>query len=261
MNALNLKLRYVIYCLLFISYQGYSQCNITAPAFICIGNPGIFNIQSLSGGSVQSVHWDFGDGYTSSTQNTGHLYSKPGKYKVYGRISFSSGSSCNDSIEVQVLSLPISRLLVKHSDSCYNKNKICVKDSSESGGVSQQINRRLLLWGDGRIEKIDSGTFTNCHTYVMLGKFKITLEITKIKDVKTQTAGLYPFYLLLKPDLQPMCINNAAPQEYVTQIPVIPLQTLTIDTDGSLIKIHRFINLTGTPIVFQQILIYRKKPP
>lgn len=190
MNALNLKLRYVIYCLLFTSYQGYSQCNITAPAFICIGNPGIFNIQSLSGGSVQSVHWDFGDGYTSSTQNTGHLYSKPGKYKVYGRISFSSGSSCNDSIEVQVLSLPISRLLVKHSDSCYNKNKLCVKDSSESGGVSQQINRRLLLWGDGRIEKIDSNTFTNCHSYVMLGKFKITLEITDNKGCKNTISKL-----------------------------------------------------------------------
>ena len=35
-----------------------------------------------SDGTIQSYSWDFGDGYTSNTQNPSHTFSNPGTYNV-----------------------------------------------------------------------------------------------------------------------------------------------------------------------------------
>jgi PKD repeat protein len=38
--------------------------------------------KDLSAGEINSWHWDFGDGETSSEQNPVHAYQKPGNYVV-----------------------------------------------------------------------------------------------------------------------------------------------------------------------------------
>jgi gliding motility-associated-like protein len=200
MARLNLIRQILILFIWLIPIKGFGQCKITAPSFICIGNPGIFSIQTPSGSAVQSVLWDFGDGFTSTTINAGHLYSKPGTFKVKCLLKFIAGADCSDSMIVNVLNLPNSKFIIQKSDSCFNKNKICLKDSSISGGSLQIINRRLFLWGDGKIEKVDSTTLTNCHTYAMLGKFKITLEITDNKGCKNTTSKFITILPSVKAD-------------------------------------------------------------
>lgn len=49
----------------------------------CIGNPVIFQDQSVSFAPIQSWYWDFGDGTNSTLQNPPqHLYAIPGIYEV-----------------------------------------------------------------------------------------------------------------------------------------------------------------------------------
>lgn len=51
-------------------------------------------------GNIESWDWQFGDGYTSSLQNTLHMYPTPGLYSVKLKVTGNSG--CPDSLEVPI---------------------------------------------------------------------------------------------------------------------------------------------------------------
>jgi gliding motility-associated-like protein len=64
---------------------------------VCLGDSVHFiNTSSVNTGIISAYHWNFGDGSTSTNQNSGHLYSNPGTYTVTLKIISDNG--CADSI-------------------------------------------------------------------------------------------------------------------------------------------------------------------
>ncbi len=176
---------------LLVHLNGFSQCTITAPKTICIGDLGYFNISVPSGSTLLSVDWQFGDGYSASLQNTGHLYLNTGNYKVKCKLNLTSGS-CQDSVMLDVLKLPISDFSFKQRDTCFHKNKISILNKSTAANLSQPIVKKFMIWGDGSIDSVGS---TASHTYTQKANFKVSLETTDnmgCKHIKSVYVNIVP---------------------------------------------------------------------
>ena len=193
---MNLKAELKYFLILIIAFMVHpncvAQCTITAPKNICTGNLGYFNISYPSGSTVISTNWDFGDGYTSKFQNTGHLYKKAGFFRVKCKLSLKDGSTCFDSVNVTVLELPKADFTFSKFNPCLPKNETCLTDISKPAGTPQPIITRLVIWDDGTFEKIDS---IGCHNYRQEGNFKITLEVTDVmgcKNIKSNEITIIP---------------------------------------------------------------------
>jgi PKD repeat protein len=75
-------------------------CTLTADfSFNNTNNPVDFTDITTGSGAIQSWHWDFGDGTTSTVQNPQHSYAVPGTYYVCLSIVMSDGTeTCCDRI-------------------------------------------------------------------------------------------------------------------------------------------------------------------
>lgn len=85
--------------------------------------------------------------------------------------------------------------MLKSSDTCFNGNVICFKDSSLPGQSGQYINNRLIVWGDGAFANNGSPSFGDqfCHSYAQADKYTIKIEITDIygcKASRTKTINI-----------------------------------------------------------------------
>lgn len=81
-----------------LSFAGRSQ-NLTAQFLandteICLGDPILFSDLSTAGNSpIQIWNWDFGDGFSSQSQNPSHTYTAPGTYNVTLTVQAMNGTS------------------------------------------------------------------------------------------------------------------------------------------------------------------------
>jgi len=63
----------------------------SAPA--CFGSANIFTDQSsISSGNISTYSWNFGDGFSSSTNNPTHIYSNSGTYNVVLTVTSAMGA-------------------------------------------------------------------------------------------------------------------------------------------------------------------------
>lgn len=67
--------------------------------YVCLPNPVIFNNNSTNG---NFFYWDFGDGDTSTMENTQHVYPAPGDYTVTLVVSDTNGCFLPDSAQFDV---------------------------------------------------------------------------------------------------------------------------------------------------------------
>lgn len=157
---------------------------IDASEDICIGNLAYFKLKGT--GSVTSVNWAFGDGYTSKSQSPFHLYKQAGSYWVKVEITTNTGQ-LKDSLKVTVHDLPEAKFNIQHFDSCFYSNELTLKDVSNPSNVNNPISKRLIVWGDGEFS-IDNNWAANeleSHQYKMMDKYKIKMEITDNKGCKS----------------------------------------------------------------------------
>lgn len=69
----------------FIAKYGYANCNCTMPAplFTFSGSSGAaFSFSYTGTTDIDSLHWDFGDGSSSTATNPTHAYAASGSYNV-----------------------------------------------------------------------------------------------------------------------------------------------------------------------------------
>ncbi len=72
-------------------------CSLTADFTFNASNPVTFTDATTGSGTIQSWHWDFGDGNTSTLPNPMHVYAAPGTYYVCLSIVMSDGTeTCCD---------------------------------------------------------------------------------------------------------------------------------------------------------------------
>jgi gliding motility-associated-like protein len=94
----------------------------------CLGHSGNFNdISIISGGSLASWSWDFGDGDTALSQHAQHLFAAVGNYQVKLRVTSALG--CSDSLTTAVMVNPNPSVYFNASTACEGHNTI-FQDSS-----------------------------------------------------------------------------------------------------------------------------------
>jgi gliding motility-associated-like protein len=195
---LKLKLLLYSFSILFLSFvsDSYAQGKFNTPARECLKNVTTFSYAPGSGLTITAAQWDFGDGSSSTNISPQYIFKTPGTYKIKIRATLSNSNQITDSTSIIVVPLPTAKFtMLKTSDTCFNGNVICFKDSSLPGKTGQDITNRLVVWGDGAFANNGSPSFGNqfCHSYAQVDKYTIKIEITDIygcKAAKTKTISI-----------------------------------------------------------------------
>src|SRR5690606_20844619 len=110
---------------------------------------------------VKSYNWNFGDGGTSAERIPGHLYQKPGTYKVSLNVELRSGCTYSERHEVVVLG-PNGDFIYSATSACSN---VAINFSAQN---LSSISELAWDFGDGntRTETIENGTeYSTEYTY------------------------------------------------------------------------------------------------
>jgi len=157
------------------NYQAKAQLNASftfSPAAGCA--PVLVNFKSASTGTIAKYTWRFGNGNTSSFQNPGATYDKPGTYSVTLTVFDSKGdsSTITKANAISIYGAPSPNFTVSDSDFCTPK-QVTFTDKTKTGA---QISKWEWDFGDGST----SNSQDPSHTYTSYGKFTVTLVITDI---------------------------------------------------------------------------------
>lgn len=146
----------------------------------CFGNPIIFRDSSLSFTTIQDYYWNFGDGTTSTSENSPHLYTQPGIYTVSHTITAEDGClSPPDTEMITVADNPTLSLNV--FDTCQDLlPRIDTNVSLNFGNINQ--------W-EWTLDGVDSSSSQNPNFSNLLpGNHSILLTITSNFGCKSNTA-------------------------------------------------------------------------
>lgn len=136
----------------------------------CAGTPVDFTDSSfISGATITSWNWDFGDLNTSSAQHPVHTYSAPGNYVVTltTNSSVGCGSSFSDTISVGVL--PVAA--ISFLDNSCAETPVLFTDVSTSQDPIGTWN-----WNFG--DSDSSGQTNPLHSYTAGGTYAVNLTVT-----------------------------------------------------------------------------------
>ena len=136
----------------------------------CFPLPVQFNQLSTAGsGTISSYLWDFGDGFTSTTENPAHTYNASGNFNVSLRISNSAGCVKTLTRTSYINIAPAARAVFTNSSpaGCTAPETIQFSNSSTgTGPLTYQWN-----FGDGST----SNTESPAHTYTSSGVYTVQL--------------------------------------------------------------------------------------
>jgi outer membrane protein assembly factor BamB len=133
-----------------------------------------FNDTSIDvDGYVESWHWDFGDGNTSTDQNSTHQYGDNGTYSVTLRITDNGGETDEVLKYVTVINVP------PNANFIFSPDNPSIHDLIQFSDISFDPDGTIVSWhwdfGDG------SGTSTDqnpTYSYNDNGTYDVTLSVT-----------------------------------------------------------------------------------
>ncbi|RYE20999.1 MAG: PKD domain-containing protein, partial [Sphingobacteriales bacterium] len=133
----------------------------------CAGQNVTFsNSSSIGGDSIASYIWNFGDGTTSTTKNTSHIYASAGRYNV--SLVAISTNGCSDTAEttVTVFAVPTTG---------FTATEACEGSATQfKNSISAAVYTYKWIFGDG-----DSSTQENpVHQYAAAGTYNVTFTVT-----------------------------------------------------------------------------------
>ncbi|MEI6820525.1 MAG: PKD domain-containing protein [Bacteroidota bacterium] len=179
--------------------------NFVADTIVCYGTPITFFDNSISGLTINSWSWDFGDGGTSIQQNPIHTYDVPGTYLVKLSIVNSGGFSSVMTHNIIVNPKPD---IVATSDS------ICVGDTATlhaSGGTS-------YYWNSNQVDSVIHVSPPVTSTYIVTGE---NIYHCTSKDTATVTLFTLPVITvandtICKGDTAILTANGGTSYEWTT---------------------------------------------
>ena len=170
------------YCVFFLFLlASNASAQIKYDSQVCVNDVAGFIYVPTNGKTIQSVYWEFGDGFTSNNTNSVHIYTKKGTYSVKGSITFTDASTVTETVSIDIMGLPTANFIYDNfKDSCTNSNLVCLKDLSAPDNVNQPIVKKIIAWGDGNTYNTSSpySGQVNCNTYYKADKYKIFIEVT-----------------------------------------------------------------------------------
>jgi gliding motility-associated-like protein len=154
------------------------------PNPVCINQPVYFtDISSTGSGNFISWHWDFGDGYISTSQNPIHSYKNPGNYNVSLIATTSLNLSDTAVHSLTVVDAPIANFIYEPLNPILSEN---VYFTDLSVGATQ------WYWNLG--DDTYSYVPNPIHTYYNLGLYSVSLIVTNeygCRDTAYQTVIPY----------------------------------------------------------------------
>jgi PKD repeat protein len=165
----------------------YPQAN---PAFTinnfgqCLtGNSFTFTDKStMTGGTISSWAWDFGDLKTSATQSPSHTYTSAGTFKVILTTTTSNGCTDSASKLVSVYPIPTASYSVNSSTQCQSGNSFVFTDKSTVTGST--IATWAWDFGDLKTSASQSPT----HVYAAAGTYTVKLTVTTANGCTANTS-------------------------------------------------------------------------
>lgn len=163
---------------------------LPVPAFTataaCFGEPVTLNDNStVSGGNIQSVAWQMGDGSVASTPAVSHTYSNAGSYNV--TLTATSVNGCTASIIQPVIVNPLPASNIIAPPACQNSSVQFNSNASVPGGT---IASYAWNFGDGTTSNQQSPS----HAYTSAGTKNVTLIVTSnngCKDTAFTTVNIH----------------------------------------------------------------------
>jgi gliding motility-associated-like protein len=182
----------VVYCPLDkVNKCEYKQC--------FRGNNFNFNSTSyISTGSIVKYEWNMGDGttYTGITlKNVLHTFKKEGTYKTTLLATSDNGCKAIDSVSIEVLEHPVSKLSVSASDTCFNGNYF---DFSSNGTLSVKGSSiKTYNWdlGNNSLPATSIVSMPKNITYLVPGIKKVVLVVedqNSCKDTNSINVIVHP---------------------------------------------------------------------
>lgn len=175
----------------------------------CLGSPITFTDNStITGGTIDSRTWDFGDGQTSTDQNPVHTYAAAGDYTV--KLTVGS-STCTSFItqQIHINAKPVAAFSFT-APACVGQPVTLTDNSTNASGA---ITQWIWNYGDGTTETLTSNTpFT--HTYTAAGQYNITLQVasgTCVSELLSKTITISPLPVV-DFSLPDICLSDAYAQ-------------------------------------------------
>lgn len=145
----------------------------------CTGETAIFtNLSTVSGTTISSNTWLFGDGNSATTQNASNTYSNnPASYTV--QLTSIGANGCSNTFEKQVRigNKPLVDFNLSQDTVCTFTNFDVIDNSV--GGSGETIIKRIWDFGDGTL---DSTNTQVSHSYSNPGTYTITLYVVNAED-------------------------------------------------------------------------------
>ena len=148
---------------------------IDVPANACVGQAVPINDNSTTGANVWN--WNFGNGQTSTAQNSTTVYNSPGTYTItLSTQNTGSGCASNTSTQITVHPLPTPAFSATPLNGCAPQEVIFTNNSSAG----------TFTWDFG-----DGSTFTGQtpppHIYTSLGSYTVSLTMTNANGCTNTT--------------------------------------------------------------------------
>ncbi|MES2514553.1 MAG: PKD domain-containing protein [Bacteroidota bacterium] len=135
----------------------------------CTHTIGFINTSNVSGGSITSSNWSYGDGNTASSQNGSNNYINNGTYNA--QLIVTSNMGCLDTAIIPVTISPLPTAAFNANSVCLNGISTFTNSSSVTSGFINTVN---WTFGDGSQSFLNQPT----HQYAGAGTYNVTLNIT-----------------------------------------------------------------------------------
>jgi gliding motility-associated-like protein len=164
--------------------------SLPTPSFtandVCLGTDvAFYNQSSVSGGATFTCYWNFGDGFTDSTNNTTHQYLQSGNYNVTLNVITNTGCSASISQPVSIYEPPLAR---------FTAASVCKNQPTVFNDQSTSVNGLIVSWnwdfGDGAT----SQSKNPLHTYQNDGSYPVELRVMSSRgcaDVYNDTVSIF----------------------------------------------------------------------
>jgi len=133
-------------------------------------------------GTIVSYVWDFGDGYSATSNPVSHTYESCGTYTVKLTVTDNDGLSSSDTVAVRVTSKPIAYLKANPTSILVN-SKVNFDASNSYDPDGGTITSYYWNFGDGQTTTTTSSTVS--HTYSSIGTFTATVTVTDDEGQKS----------------------------------------------------------------------------
>lgn len=151
-----------------VTINSLPQVNFTSNT-VCYGSATQFgDLSTVSNGTINYWHWNFGDGDTSTTASPAHNFANAGYYDV--TLVAGSATGCVDSMTLNVTVNPSPEALFSANEVCLGEPTVFTDASSIINGV---IDVYDWNFGDGNTSSLQNPT----HTYANPGTYNVSLRV------------------------------------------------------------------------------------